>query len=145
MKLSFMLRCRGGETDVELSGELFRNLSVNFLKSRETGNAPGRKEGIELSCATNRSSNRNALENLPKPLKKKEETGKTELARGDAVLKKRKLSRKGNIKDSRQLSRKDIAMITEKKKRDSDTDDNRREWAEISGILDRSVFSTAMF
>ena len=140
-----MLRCQGGETDVELSGELFRNLSVNFLKSRETGNAPGRKEGIELSCATNRSSNRNALENLPKPLKKKEETGKTELARGDAVMKKRKLSRRGNIKDSRQLSRKDIAMITEKKKRDSDTDDNRREWAEISGILDRSVLSTAMF
>ena len=138
-----MLRCQGGET--ELSGELFRNLSVNFLKSRETGNAPGRKEGIELSCATNRSSNRNALENLPKPLKKKEETGKTELARGDAVMKKRKLSRRGNIKDSRQLSRKDIAMITEKKKRDSDTDDNRREWAEISGILDRSVLSTAMF
>ena len=140
-----MLRCRGGETDVELSGELFRNLSVNFLKSRETGSAPGRKEGIELSCATNRSSNRNALENLPKPLKKKEETGKTELARGDAVMKKRKLSRRGNIKDSRQLSRKDIAMIMEKKKRDSDTDDNRREWAEISGILDRSVLSTAMF
>ena len=138
-----MLRCQGGET--ELSGELFRNLSVNFLKSRETGNAPGRKEGIELSCATNRSSNRNALENLPKPLKKKEETGKTELARGDAVMKKRKLSRRGNIKDSRQLSRKDIAMIMEKKKRDSDTDDNRREWAEISGILDRSVLSTAMF
>ena len=130
---------------MELSGELFRNLSVNFLKSRETGNAPGRKEGIELSCATNRSSNRNALENLPKPLKKKEETGKTELARGDAVMKKRKLSRRGNIKDSRQLSRKDIAMITEKKKSDSDTDDNRREWAEISGILDRSVLSTAMF
>ena len=142
-----MLRCQGGETDVELSGELFRNLSVNFLKSRETGNAPGRKEGIELSCATNRSSNRNALENLPKPLKKspEKETGKTELTRGDAVMKKRKLSRRGNIKDSRQLSRKDIAMITEKKKRDSDTDDNRREWAEISGILDRSVLSTAMF
>ena len=84
LKLSFMLRCQGGETDVELSGELFRNLSVNFLKSRETGNAPGRKEGIELSCATNRSSNRNALENLPKTLKKspEKETGKTELTRG---------------------------------------------------------------
>ena len=97
-----MLRCQGGETDVELSGELFRNLSVNFLKSRETGSAPGRKEGIELSCATNRSSNRQTLEEFTKPLKKssEKETGKTELARGDAVLKKRKLSRKGNIKDS---------------------------------------------
>ena len=45
------------------------------------------------------------------------------------------------MKDSRQLSRRDVEKISkaEKKKKDSDKDVNKREWAEISGILDRSV------
>ena len=144
LTLSFRHSCHGGDTDVEFAGELFRNLSLTFLKRRKTGNPPaGGKEGIELSRMTKRCSNRQALRDFPKTLEKttENETSIEELSTADAVLKRRKLSRRGNIKDSRQLSRRDVEMILTagKNTKDSDVDVNKREWSEISGILDRSV------
>ena len=129
---------------MEFAGELFRNLSLTFLKRRKTGNPlAGGKEEIELSCMTKRCSNRQALRDLPKTLEKRteNETGIEELSTADTVLKRRKRSRRGNIKDSRQLSRRDVVKIltAEKSTKDSDVDVNKREWSEISGILDRSV------
>ena len=131
--------CQGGDTDVEVAGKLFRNLSVTFLKRRESVNPLGGKEGIELSRMTNLCSKRQALQDFPK--RSENETGIEVLSKRDTVVKKRKPSRKGNMKDSRQLSRRDVEKISkaEKKKKDSDMDVNKREWAEISGILDRSV------
>ena len=144
LTLSFRHSCHGGDTDVEFAGELFRNLSLTFLKRRKTGNPlAGGKEEIELSRMTKRCSNRQALRDFPKTLEKitGNETGIEELSTADTVLKRRKRSRRGNIKDSRQLSRRDVEKIltAEKSTKDSDVDVNKREWSEISGILDRSV------
>jgi len=46
--------------------------------------------------------------------------------------------------DSRQLSRKDVEKINTAEKKKKDMDVNQREWAEISGILDRFIFIVLM-
>ena len=76
--------CQGGDTDVEVAGKLFRNLSVTFLKRRESVNPLGGKEGIELSRMTNLCSKRQALQDFPK--RSENETGIEVLSKRDTVV-----------------------------------------------------------
>ena len=114
---------------MEFAGKFFRNLSAatTVLKRREIARTPGGAEGIELTSLTQESS---IVQDSP-----------THVTRREQALKSRKPSRRGNIKDSRKLSRKDIANMktAEKVWIYSDMEVNKKEWAEISGILDRFI------
>ena len=118
---------------MEFAGKFFRNLSAatTVLKRREIARTPGGTEGIELTSLTQESS---IVEDSPTHVTRREGNLKVKQA-----LKNRKPSRRGNIKDSRQLSRKDVANMktAERIKKYSDMEVNKKEWAEISGILDR--------
>ena len=118
---------------MEFAGKFFRNLSAatTVLKRREIARTPGGAEGIELTSLTQESS---IVQDSPTHVTRREGNLKVKQA-----LKNRKPSRRGNIKDSRQLSRKDVANMktTEMIRKYSDMEVNKKEWAEISGILDR--------
>ena len=118
---------------MEFAGKFFRNLSAatTVLKGREIARTPGGAEGIELTSLTQESS---IVRDSPTHVTRREGNLKVKQA-----LKNRKPSRRGNIKDSRQLSRKDVANMktAERIKKYSDMEVNKKEWAEISGILDR--------
>ena len=118
---------------MEFAGKFFRNLSAatTVLKRREIARTPGGAEGIELTSLTQESS---IVEDSPTHVTRREGNLKVKQA-----LKNRKPSRRGNIKDSRQLSRKDVAnmKMAERIRKYSDMEVNKKEWAEISGILDR--------
>ena len=118
---------------MEFAGKFFRNLSAatTVLKGREIARTPGGTEGLELTSLTQESS---IVEDSPTHVTRREGNLKVKQA-----LKNRKPSRRGNIKDSRQLSRKDVANMktAERIRKYSDMEVNKKEWAEISGILDR--------
>ena len=118
---------------MEFAGKFFRNLSAatTVLKRREIARTPGGAEGIELTSLTQESS---IVQDSPTHVTRREGNLKVKQA-----LKNRKPSRRGNIKDSRQLSRKDVANMNtaERIRKYSDMEVNKKEWAEISGILDR--------
>ena len=118
---------------MEFAGKFFRNLSAatTVLKRREIARTPGGAEGIELTSLTQESS---IVQDSPTHVTRREGNLRVKQA-----LKNRKPSRRGNIKDSRQLSRKDVANMktTEMIRKYSDMEVNKKEWAEISGILDR--------
>ena len=118
---------------MEFAGKFFRNLSAatTVLKGREIARTPGGAEGIELTSLTQESS---IVQDSPTNVTRREGNLKMEHA-----LKNRKPSRRGNIKDSRQLSRKDVVNMktAERIRKYSDMEVNKKEWAEISGILDR--------
>ena len=118
---------------MEFAGKFFRNLSAatTVLKRREIARTPGGAEGIELTSLTQESS---IVQDSPTHVTRREGNLKVKQA-----LKNRKPSRRGNIKDSRQLSRKDVANMkkAERIRKYSDMEVNKKEWAEISGILDR--------
>ena len=118
---------------MEFAGKFFRNLSAatTVLKRREIARTPGGAEGIELTSLTQESS---IVQDSPTHVTRREGDLRVKQA-----LKNRKPSRRGNIKDSRQLSRKDVANMktTEMIRKYSDMEVNKKEWAEISGILDR--------
>ena len=117
---------------MEFAGKFFRNLSAatTVLKRREIARTPGGAEGIELTSLTQESS---IVQDSPTHVTRREGNLKVKQA-----LKNRKPSRRGNIKDSRQLSRKDVAnMKTAERVRKYSDMVNKKEWAEISGILDR--------
>ena len=118
---------------MEFAGKFFRNLSAatTVLKRREIAKTPGGAEGIELTSLTQESS---IVQDSPTHVTRREGNLKVKQA-----LKSRKPSRRGNIKDSRQLSRKDVANMktAERVRKYSDMEVNKKEWAEISGILDR--------
>ena len=118
---------------MEFAGKFFRNLSAatTVLKRREIARTPGGAEGIELTSLTQESS---IVQDSPTHVTRREGDLRVKQA-----LKNRKPSRRGNIKDSRQLSRKDVANMktAERVRKYSDMGVNKKEWAEISGILDR--------
>ena len=117
---------------MEFAGKFFRNLSAatTVLKRREIARTPGGAEGIELTSLTQESS---IVQDSPTHVTRREGDLRVKQA-----LKNRKPSRRGNIKDSRQLSRKDVAnMKTAERVRKYSDMVNKKEWAEISGILDR--------
>ena len=117
---------------MEFAGKFFRNLSAatTVLKGREIARTPGGTEGIELTSLTQESS---IVQDSPTHVTRREGDLRVKQA-----LKNRKPSRRGNIKDSRQLSRKDVAnMKTAERVRKYSDMVNKKEWAEISGILDR--------
>ena len=116
---------------MEFAGKFFRNLSAatTVLKRREIARTPGGAEGIELTSLTQESS---IVQDSPTHVTRREGNLKVKQA-----LKNRKPSRRGNIKDSRQLSRKDVANMKTAERKYSDMEVNKKEWAEISGILDR--------
>ena len=118
---------------MEFAGKFFRNLSAatTVLKRREIARTPGGAEGIELTSLTQESS---IVQDSPTHVTRREGDLRVKQA-----LKNRKPSRRGNIKDSRQLSRKDVANMkkAERIRKYSDMEVNKKEWAEISGILDR--------
>ena len=117
---------------MEFAGKFFRNLSAatTVLKRREIARTPGGAEGIELTSLTQESS---IVQDSPTHVTRREGNLRVKQA-----LKNRKPSRRGNIKDSRQLSRKDVAnMKTAERVRKYSDMVNKKEWAEISGILDR--------
>ena len=116
---------------MEFAGKFFRNLSAatTVLKRREIARTPGGTEGIELTSLTQESS---IVQDSPTHVTRREGNLKVKQA-----LKNRKPSRRGNIKDSRQLSRKDVANMKTADRKYSDMEVNKKEWAEISGILDR--------
>ena len=115
---------------MEFAGKFFRNLSAatTVLKRREIARTPGGTEGLELTSLTQESS---IVEDSPTHVTRREGNLKVKQAL--------KPSRRGNIKDSRQLSRKDVAnmKMAERIRKYSDMEVNKKEWAEISGILDR--------
>ena len=116
---------------MEFAGKFFRNLSAatTVLKRREIARTPGGAEGIELTSLTQESS---IVQDSPTHVTRREGDLRVKQA-----LKNRKPSRRGNIKDSRQLSRKDVANMKTAERKYSDMEVNKKEWAEISGILDR--------
>ena len=116
---------------MEFAGKFFRNLSAatTVLKRREIARTPGGAEGIELTSLTQESS---IVQDSPTHVTRREGNLRVKQA-----LKNRKPSRRGNIKDSRQLSRKDVANMKTADRKYSDMGVNKKEWAEISGILDR--------
>ena len=118
---------------MEFAGKFFRNLSAatTVLKRREIARTPGGTKGIELTSLTQESS---IVQDSPTHVTRREGNLRVKQA-----LKNRKPSRRGNIKDSRQLSRKDVANMktAERVRKYSDMEVNKKEWAEISGILDR--------
>ena len=120
---------------MEFAGKFFRNLSAatTVLKRREIAKAPGGAEGIELTSLTQESS---IVQDSPTHVTRREGNP---LLKMEQALKNRKPSRRGNIKDSRQLSRKDVAYMkaSERVRKYSEMEVNKKEWAEISGILDR--------
>ena len=120
---------------MEFAGKFFRNLSAatTVLKRREIARTPGGTEGIELTSLTQESS---IVQDSPTHVTRWEGN---RLLKVEQALKNRKPSRRGNIKDSRQLSRKDVANMNtaERIRKYSDMEVNKKEWAEISGILDR--------
>ena len=119
---------------MEFAGKFFRNLSAatTVLKRREIVKTPGGAEGIELTSLTQESS---IVQDSPTHVTRREGN---RLLKVEQALKNRKPSRRGNIKDSRQLSRKDVAnMKTAERVRKYSDMVNKKEWAEISGILDR--------
>ena len=120
---------------MEFAGKFFRNLSAatTVLKRREIARTPGGTEGIELTSLTQESS---IVQDSPTHVTRREGN---RLLKVEQALKNRKPSRRGNIKDSRQLSRKDVANMKtfERIRKYSDMEVNKKEWAEISGILDR--------
>ena len=120
---------------MEFAGKFFRNLSAatTVLKGREIARTPGGTEGIELTSLTQESS---IVQDSPTHVTRREGN---RLLKVEQALKNRKPSRRGNIKDSRQLSRKDVANMKtfERIRKYSDMEVNKKEWAEISGILDR--------
>ena len=118
---------------MEFAGKFFRNLSAatTVLKRREIARTPGGAEGIELTSLTQESS---IVQDSPTHVTRWEGN---RLLKVEQALKNRKPSRRGNIKDSRQLSRKDVANMKTADRKYSDMEVNKKEWAEISGILDR--------
>ena len=118
---------------MEFAGKFFRNLSAatTVLKRREIARTPGGAEGIELTSLTQESS---IVQDSPTHVTRREGN---RLLKVEQALKNRKPSRRGNIKDSRQLSRKDVANMKTADRKYSVMGVNKKEWAEISGILDR--------
>ena len=120
---------------MEFAGKFFRNLSAatTVLKRREIARTPGGAEGIELTSLTKESF---IVKDSPTHVTRREGN---RLLKMEQALKNRKPSRRGNIKDSRQLSRKDVANMktAERVRKYSEMEVNKKEWAEISGILDR--------